>query len=222
MAKLRSPLMKRLRYGKPIVVVSGLPRSGTSMMMRMLENGGLDVVGDNIREQDDDNPRGYFELERVKDLDKGGDKSWLEQARGKTVKVISFLLKDLPGDFHYKIIFMRRHLDEVLASQEKMLDRRDEKNETGDEDMTAAYKKHLKDVDFFIRYRKNFEAIDIQYDQAIKDPLAHAKRVNEFLGGGLDVQAMAGAVEKGLYRNRKAGAQEAQNGGTEAPQSGGG
>ena len=195
---------RRVRCGKPIVVVSGLPRSGTSMMMRMLESGGLEVVSDNIREQDEDNPRGYFELERVKDLDKGGDKSWLGEARGKAIKVISSLLKDLPGEFDYKIIFMRRHLDEVLASQERMLERRSETNKTSDEAMKASYQKHLKDVAFFFRYRKNFDVLDIQYDKVIQDPAGHAREVNDFLGGRLDVSAMAAAVEKRLYRNRKA------------------
>lgn len=205
---LRS-FFRRLRRGEPIVVVSGLPRSGTSMMMRMLESGGLEVVSDDIRKGDEDNPRGYFELERVKDLDKGGDKTWLAEARGKTIKVISFFLKSLPGDFDYKIVFMRRHLDEVLASQEKMLDRRDEKNETSNEDMKASYEKHLKDVAFFFRYRKNFDSIDIQYDKAIQDPAEHARMVNDFLGGGLDVAAMAAAVEKDLYHNRRPQEQEA-------------
>lgn len=204
---LRS-FLRRIRYGKPIVVVSGLPRSGTSMMMRMLERGGLEVVSDNIREKDEDNPRGYFELERAKDLDKGGDKSWIGEARGKVIKVISSLLKHLPTKFDYKIIFMQRHLDEVLASQEKMLNRRNEQNETSDEDMKASYEKHLKDVAFFFRYRKNFDAIDIQYDKVIQDPIGHAKKVNDFLGGNLDVPAMVAAVEKGLYRNRKAPEQE--------------
>ena len=174
------------------------------MMMRMLESGGLEVVSDNIREQDEDNPRGYFELERVKDLDKGGDKSWLGEARGKAIKVISSLLKDLPGEFDYKIIFMRRHLDEVLASQERMLERRSETNKTSDEAMKASYQKHLKDVAFFFRYRKNFDVLDIQYDKVIQDPAGHAREVNDFLGGRLDVSAMAAAVEKRLYRNRKA------------------
>ena len=201
-------LFRRIRCGKPIVVVSGLPRSGTSMMMRMLESGGLEVLSDNIRQRDEDNPRGYFELERVKDLDKGGDKSWLGEARGKTIKVISSLLKDLPGEFDYKIIFMRRHLDEVLASQERMLERRSETNKTSDEDMKASYQKHLKDVEFFFRYRKNFDVIEIQYDKVIQDPAGHARKVNEFLGGHLDVSAMAVAVEKGLYRNRRAPGQE--------------
>lgn len=173
-------------------------------MMRMLESGGLEVLGDNIRESDEDNPRGYFELERVKSLDKGGDKSWITEARGKTIKVISFLLKSLPDEYHYKIVFMRRHLDEVLASQERMLDRRGKKNETEDDEMKVSYRKHLKDVEFFLRYRKNFEHIDVQYDEVVKDPEEHARKINAFLGGKLDITAMAAAVEQKLYRNRKA------------------
>lgn len=208
MTNVLHSLFGRFLRGKPIVVVSGLPRSGTSMMMRMLESGGMEVVSDNVRQHDEDNPRGYFEIERVKDLDKGGDKLWLSEARGKAIKVISFLLKDLPPDFDYKIIFMQRHLDEVLASQEKMLERRNEKNQTDDEEMKASYAKHLKDAEFFLRYRKNFHSISIQYEQAVQNPLDHAKQVNDFLGGTLDVSAMAAAVEAGLHRNRKAPSQE--------------
>ena len=203
MANALRSLFRRLLCGKPIVVVSGLPRSGTSMMMRMLELGGMELVTDNIRQLDEDNPRGYFEIERIKELDKGKDKSWLREARGKVIKVISFLLKELPSDHEYRIIFMQRHLDEVLASQEKMLDRRSEENQTSDEKMRVSYKKHLKDADFFLRYRKNFQSISLKYEEVIQDPAGHAKRVNDFLGGNLDVTAMTSAVEAGLYRNRK-------------------
>ena len=106
----------------PIIVVSGLPRSGTSMMMGMLEAGGLELVVDGIRAADEDNPRGYYELERVKDLAKAEDKSWLITLQGKGVKVISLLLQHLPEAYNYKIIFMRRSIAEVLDSQSKMLE----------------------------------------------------------------------------------------------------
>src|SRR4026207_1213461 len=118
--------LRRRKYGEPIVIVSGLPRSGTSMMMKMLEAGGLTVMTDAIRQADIDNPRAYCECERVKNLEKETDKSYVREARGKVLKVISFLLKDLPDDNYYRVIFMRRHLDEVIASQNKMLDRRGE------------------------------------------------------------------------------------------------
>ncbi len=109
---------------KSVVVVSGLPRSGTSMLMSMISAGGLEEVVDGVRQADDDYQRGYHELEAVKDLDKNGDTAWLDDAHGKVVKIISFLLQHLPATHHYKIVFVRRSLQEVLASQQKMLDRR--------------------------------------------------------------------------------------------------
>ena len=99
-------LYRRLRYGRPIVVVSGLPRSGTSMAMKMLEAGGLPVVTDGLRAADEDNPKGYYEDERVKDLHQAADKGWLRNARGRVVKIISFLLKSLPADNNYQVVFM--------------------------------------------------------------------------------------------------------------------
>ena len=133
---MQSPLQRlyrRARFGKPIVVVSGLPRSGTSMMMQMLEAGGLEILTDRIRSADESNPQGYYELERVKDLDKGGDPSWLEDARGKTVKIIAFLLRYLPENLNYRIIFMQRDLEEIVASQANMLLQREAASETDDD-----------------------------------------------------------------------------------------
>src|SRR5207247_9084675 len=103
-----------------IIIVSGLPRSGTSLMMQALENGGVEVVTDNIRTSDTDNPRGYYELEKVKKMKQ--DASWLPQARGKAFKMVSQLLYDLPPIESYRVIFMERDLDEMLISQEKMLE----------------------------------------------------------------------------------------------------
>ena len=202
MTPILKALKRRINPSKPIIVVSGLPRSGTSMMMRMLDAGGLDTVVDGIREGDEDNPRGYFELERVKKLAKDDDKSWLAEAQGKTIKVISFLLKDLPDTFHYKIVFLNRHLDEVLASQEKMLQRRNEENKTDDEAMKAAFEKHLRDVRALCRERDEIDILEVRYDQVVADAAGHAVKINAFLGGELDEAAMATAVESGLYRNR--------------------
>lgn len=105
-----------------VVIVSGLPRSGTSMMMSMLKAGGMELLVDSQRKADDDNPKGYYELEKVKNL--RHDNSWLNEASHKAVKVISILLYQLPEDIRYKIIFIKRNLDEVLASQQLMLERR--------------------------------------------------------------------------------------------------
>jgi hypothetical protein len=200
---VRNFLNKR-KYGEPVILVSGLPRSGTSMMMKMLTAGGLEIMTDEIRTADEDNPKGYFELEQVKDLDKSDDKTWLDNCRGKVVKIISFLLKDLPDNYHYKVLFMRRDLEEVMASQNKMLVRRGEAtDEANDDKMIAAYKNHLRKIEFLMGEKPNFEYIDINHRDVVENPVEQAQRVSDFLGGGMDVGEMAGAVDKNLYRNRR-------------------
>ena len=194
--------LRRRKYGEPIVVVSGLPRSGTSMMMKMLEAGGLSVLTDAIRQADIDNPKGYYEYERVKNLEKETDKSYVREARGKVLKVISFLLKDLPEDNYYRVIFMRRHLDEVIASQNKMLDRRGEDAIQDRETMAEAYRNHLAAVKILVRKRPNLEMLEFRYDEAVKNPKEAARSVNAFLGGALDERAMAAVIDGELYRNR--------------------
>ena len=194
--------LRRRKYGEPIVIVSGLPRSGTSMMMKMLEAGGLTVMTDAIRQADIDNPKGYYEYERVKNLEKETDKSYVREARGKVLKVISFLLKDLPDDNYYRVIFMRRHLDEVIASQNKMLDRRGEDAIQDRETMAEAYRNHLAAVKILIRKRPNLEMLEFRYDEAVKNPKEAARSVNAFLGGALDERAMAAVIDGELYRNR--------------------
>ncbi len=195
--------LRRRTYGDDVIVVSGLPRSGTSMMMRMLDAAGVPVFTDNERGADVDNPKGYYEHERVKHLETDPDKSWLRQARGKVVKVISHLLKELPDDNYYKIIFMRRDLDEVVASQNKMLERRGEDNPLDDQKTKEYYLRHLVQVQFLVRNRRNFEMIEVQYRDALERPREFATRVNRFLGGHLDVETMAAVVDAQLYRNRK-------------------
>ena len=195
-------LLRRWKYGAPVVVVSGLPRSGTSMMMKMLEAGGVPVMTDAVRKADVDNPKGYYEYERVKELEKESDKSYVRQGRGKALKVISFLLKDLPDDNFYRVIFMRRHLDEVIASQNKMLDRRGEDAIEDRETMAEAYRNHLAAVKILIRKRPNLEMLEFRYDEAVKNPKEAARAVNAFLGGKLDEGAMSAVIDGELYRNR--------------------
>lgn len=187
---------------KSITVVSGLPRSGTSMMMKMLEAGGILPLTDEIREADTDNPKGYFEFERVKKLDKG-DSEWLEKAEGKAVKVISALLQHLPQTHDYQVIFMERHMPEVLASQRKMLERRGEADEMDDEKMSALFEKHLQQVKEWLAQQGNFSVLYVHYSETLADPRSQAERVNAFLGADLDVDKMAGTVDPNLYRNRK-------------------
>lgn len=196
-------LLRKRRYGEEIVIVSGLPRSGTSMMMKMLEAGGLKVMTDAIRAADEDNPRGYFEDERVKDLEKAEDKAWLQDARGKVLKVISYLLKDLPPDNFYRVILMRRDIDEVLASQAKMLVRRNEADETDNETMRNLYLGDLARVRVLAKRAPNIEMVEVKYREALEQPAAVARAVNAFLDHRLDEQAMASVIDPELYRNRK-------------------
>jgi hypothetical protein len=200
---LLQDFLRRRRYGDPVIVVSGLPRSGTSMMMKMLEAGGVPIMTDAIRTADIDNPKGYYEYERVKDLEKETDKSYVREGRGKALKVISFLLKELPDDNFYRVVFMRRDLSEVIASQNKMLDRRGENSIDDHEMMAEAYRNHLAAVKILTRQRANFEMLEVRYDQAVKDPAGAVQATSAFLGGGLDVAAMRVAVDAELYRNRR-------------------
>jgi hypothetical protein len=195
--------LTRASRGEPIVVVSGLPRSGTSMMMNMLAAGGLDILSDGQRAADVDNPKGYFELERIKDLEKETDKSYLRAARGKAVKVISFLIKDLPDENDYRVLFMRRDLDEVLASQQKMIDRLESADSDADAAaMREAFRNDIARVRVLCRTRPNFALCEVRYKDAVADPAAASRAVNEFLGGRLDEAAMRAAVDAALYRNR--------------------
>jgi hypothetical protein len=196
-------IARRLKYGKPVVIVSGLPRSGTSMAMKMLEAGGMELVVDNIRTADEDNPKGYYEDERVKDLPETTEKEWLKEARGKVIKVVSSLLNYLPESNDYKVVFMRRNLHEVLASQTKMLIRRGEESHSDDESLLTMYESHLEKVSFQLRFRPNFRALYLDYADVVKDPSSEARRVADFVGNGLDVDRMAGAVDGSLYRNRR-------------------
>lgn len=194
---------RRLRYGDPIVVVSGLPRSGTSMTMKMLEAGGLSMIVDGIRTADEDNPKGYYEDERVKDLGDMEDKSWLANSRGKAIKVISYLLKDLPSSNNYKVLFMRRDVHEVLASQAKMLERRGETSETEDERMIELYQDHLWKVGRLFKRAHHLDVIDVHYRNVLENPRKEAERIRDFLKLPLDAYKMAGVVDKNLYRNRR-------------------
>jgi len=195
-------LYRRLRYGESIVVVSGLPRSGTSMLMKMLEAGGVPIVTDGLRTADEDNPRGYYELERVKNLAEETDRSWLAGARGKGIKVISFLLRSLPSDFNYRVIFVRRDIGETLASQKKMMTRRGETDDTPPERMRQHFEDDLWRARYQLTHRPCFELLEIRYTDILARPLDGAERLNAFLGGGLDTEAMAAVVDPQLYRNR--------------------
>jgi hypothetical protein len=194
--------LQRLRYGEAVVVVSGLPRSGTSMLMNMLQAGGLPVMTDAVRVADADNPRGYFELERVKRLAEDPDRAWVREARGKAVKVISHLLKELPDGNFYRVVFALRDLEEVVASQNAMLRHQGQPNPVDDLKALDLYRKHLVNVKLLARKRPNFELLEVPYVETVLDPHAAAVRIARFVGGGLDPARMAQAVDPNLYRNR--------------------
>jgi len=191
-----------MRQGK-IVIVSGLPRSGTSMMMKMLEVGGLPPLTDYLRVPDEDNPKGYYEFERVKGLDKG-DVAWLPGARNKAVKVISALLKYLPDDYTYELLFMRRKLEEVLASQRQMLVRRGHPvDQVDDEKLAALFQEHLYYVERWIRSRPNVRWLNVDYNAMLVDPFPQVRRINRFLGGWLNEHKMIDVIDPNLYRQRR-------------------
>ena len=194
---------RKWKYGEDVIVVSGLPRSGTSMVMSMLQAGGLPILTDHVREADEDNPKGYFEFEKVKDLAETQDKSWLKDARGKAVKVISHLLKELPDENFYRIIFARRNLQEIVASQNIMLKRQAEANPVEDAKAIELYRKHLVNVRFLVRRKPNLEMLELTYTEVLDDPSNAADRINQFLGGNLGTEAMSTVVDRRLYRNRK-------------------
>ncbi len=185
-----------------VTVVSGLPRSGTSMMMKMLEAGGLPVLTDEIREADPDNPKGYYEFERVKKLP-DADHGWLPEAEGKVVKVIAALLMHLPSDYEYRVLFMRRAMPEILASQRKMLVRRGEDpDRVSNADMAALFEKHVAQVEAWMISQPNLQTLDVDYNAILKNPQIWVERIVSFLGGNLDAEAMVGVVDPALYRQR--------------------
>jgi hypothetical protein len=196
-------LWRRFRFGPPIVVVSGLPRSGTSMMMKMLAAGGLPIVTDGKRLADESNPEGYFELETVKDLERNADRRWLREARGRGVKILSPLVASLPGSYNYSVIYMLRHLREVIASQDAMLACAGEPTAvTSVEALIAEYETHLHRTRALLANRACFDTLYVDYADAIAAPRAVAERVSVFVGG-LDVDRMADAVNAQLYRQRQ-------------------
>jgi hypothetical protein len=183
-----------------ITIVSGLPRSGTSLMMRMLEAGGVPVLTDHIRQPDEDNPNGYYELEAVKQK----DTTWMLGAPGKAVKLVYRLLRDLPADYAYQVIFMERQLEEVLSSQRVMLERRGQARDSAEDARMAEF--FRRDVDRtkqWLAEQPNFRVLYASYNEILASPPIAVAAVSQFLGSGLDTQAMIAVVDPTLYRQRR-------------------
>jgi len=186
---------------EPIIVVSGLPRSGTSLAMQMIHAGGVSAVTDGQRVNDDDNPRGYFEFERVKQLKT--DKGWIDEAGGKVVKVIHMLLAELPDDRPYRVIFMERDVREVVKSQSTMLTRSGRTGaQLSPERLMAIYEQQLKVLEQWLASHPNFQVLRIPYAALVANPAAFVPQINAFLGGRLNEQLMCAAVDPSLHRNK--------------------
>jgi hypothetical protein len=187
---------------KPFVtIVSGLPRSGTSMMMRMVDAGGIPALTDAIRVADEDNPKGYYEFEPVKKTKE--DASWVAGAVGKVVKMVHLLLLDLPDGYEYRVIFMRRHLDEVLKSQDVMLERHGKGGGALPVDkMKQIFEQQIQKVYDWVAEQPHFKLLEISYNDIMADPRPHVSKIEALLEGGLDTNAMLGVVDPSLYRQR--------------------
>ena len=183
-----------------ITVVSGLPRSGTSMLMQMLDAAGYPCLTDGVRRADADNPRGYFEYVKVKRLRR--DCSWLPEAKGKAIKIIAQLIPFLPSQFSYRIIFMERDINEVLASQREMLRRQGKGGgNLSDVQLRQIFERQMLEVKQML-VQRDIPTLDVAYSDALQYPMKIAGKVREFLGGDLDVCAMATVIDPNLYRQR--------------------
>jgi hypothetical protein len=187
---------------RPIYIISGLPRSGTSMMMKILEAGGMEILTDHLRTADEDNPKGYFEFERVKQL-QSGDTAWVTQAQGRVVKVISFLLQYLPAQYSYKVIFMRRDVNEILASQREMLIRRGEETNESDTRVADTFQEHLKRVRVWLANQPNIQVLYVDYNALMKAPERSIRSVYDYLALELDLEKMLSVPDANLYRQRQ-------------------
>ncbi len=203
MTSIRAFIKQLLKSEDTITIVSGLPRSGTSMMMSALQAGGLPILTDHQRQADPNNPKGYFEYEPVKKLAKGQTR-WLLSAHGKAVKVISALLSFLPDDFHYKVIFMDRDIDEILASQKRMLERSEieEEKPLSDAKLRQEYLDHLSSIKTWLDSQDWLTVLTISYHQVLCEPQATFQKVDAFLDKNLDVHAMTRVVDPSLYREQ--------------------
>jgi len=185
-----------------VTVVSGLPRSGTSLMMQALDAGGMPVLTDGVRQSDEDNPQGYYEFEAVKKTK--ADPGWVAGAVGKAVKMVYQLLYDLPEAYEYRVLFMRRDMREVLASQKIMLERRGEQGANISADRLAdLFQRDLEKVHQWLDRQDNMSMLAVNYNAMVKSPQLECQRAGAFLGGALDIEKMAAVVDPSLYRNKR-------------------
>jgi hypothetical protein len=174
------------------------------MLMKMLHAGGVEIVSDDKRKPDRDNPKGYFEFEKVKDLK--ADNGWLSQCKGKAIKIISFLLYHLPSDLNYKVVFVRRNMDEILLSQKKMYERLQKQPDTvKDEVLKTKFDAHLEKIEKWMDRKKNIETLQVHYSHIVEDPSGGAEKIRRFINRPLNLAEMIEVVDPDLHRNRIGG-----------------
>jgi len=189
-------------HPQEIIIVSGLPRSGTSMMMRMIVAGGIPALADDHRAPDQDNPLGYYEFAAAKATQ--SDSTWLALAKGKVVKLVHVLLPSLPKTHSYRVVMLHRNLDEVVASQHKMLIRSGREGaQLPDATLKNLFAAQMETTRKWLEQQPNFRRLDVHYDRVISDPIGEATRIANFLGIADAAPQMAAAVDQSLYRNRR-------------------
>ncbi len=188
---------------KAITIVSGLPRSGTSLMMHMLKAGGISLLVDDHRAADEDNPKGYYELDAVRRSRR--DVTWVEDASGKAVKVIYRLLKCLPTAHKYRVLYMKRDIDEVIASQERMLVRRNEAQvgEMSHDQLSQALEGEWQQAWDWMQHQPNFTSLVVDYNHMIREPLPVVERIRQFLDDEFDMDLATKVIDSSLYRQRR-------------------
>lgn len=185
-----------------IIIVSGLPRSGTSLMMQILQAAGIPLLTDNSRPADKNNPKGYFEFEPVKRIER--DASWFAQAKGKAVKVISHLLMYLPPDFNYFVLFMNRDLDEIIASQNKMLFNLNKSlGRLPYDRLREKYAVHLNQIHHWLALQPNILFEDIYFPGLIRNPKNELTKVWCALKPDVPIERVLPVIQPDLYRTKK-------------------
>lgn len=192
---------KSMMKADDVIIVTGLPRSGTSLIMQILDTARIEIITDGIRGSDEDNPKGYFEFEKVKSLP--DESSWLEEAGSKAVKVVGELLKGLPKAYHYKVIFMMRDIGEIIRSQDKMMERRGEpRSDIPEAEMEEILRRYLRMLKLHVNGREEMDVLYVSYNDLLEDPEAEIDEVAQFLDIEIDRNEMKKVIDRKLYRNR--------------------
>ena len=184
----------------PLVIVTGLPRSGTSLVMSLLAAGGHPILEDHRRAPDPDNPRGYYEFEPVKSLMR--DNTWLHAHAGQAIKIISTLLPFIPPDLPLDVIWIQRHLPEVLASQSTMLMRAGKPLAANPALLATAFQKQTMATEAFLTRRPRTRVLALQHHELLQSPVQQISRLLDFLPSLQNESKMLQTIDPALHRQR--------------------